>query len=327
MEIPLHDYSFSVITLDGKGQKIREEPGSAEYFAEDLGNGVTLDIVNIPGGEFQMGVTDQEVEEAVKNALSYEFYGFDEADHRRWATMGTPLHWVRVPDFSMGKFLITQEQWQQVAKMKKVKIDLKPEPAHFRGEKLLPVDSVNWYQAVEFCQRLSKHTGNKYRLPSEAEWEYACRAIPSPPTPHPLGEGRIYSPFHFGTTITPEYVNYDGSYPYAQAAKGEYRGKTTPVGSFPPNGFGLYDMHGNLWEWCEDDWHDSYDRAPKDGSAWIDNDDYSQSEPLVKMMRGGCWQTFAGGCRSGDRLWDGAEFDWQHYGFRVVCRSFLPRTH
>ncbi len=308
----LPSYSFRIITLDAKGKKIDEQQGSKEYFAEDLGNGVTLDMVNISGGEFQMGVTDKEVEEAVKNAVSY---GHSEANARTWANWGTPRHRVRVPDFSMGKFLVTQAQWKQVAAMKKVKIDLKINPeefTRFQG-KDLPVDSVNWHQAVEFCQRLSKHTGNKYRLPSEAEWEYACRA-------------GTESAFHFGATITPEYVNYDGNYPYAQAAKGEYRQKTTPIGKFP-NGFGLYDMHGNLWEWCEDDWHENYQGAPDNGKAWIDNDNHSQDKTLIKVLRGGSWSNFARFCRSGNRVGNDAEYDHYCCGFRVACLPFLPRTH
>ncbi len=107
---------------------------------------------------------------------------------------------------------------------------------------------------------MSQKTGRTYRLPSEAEWEYirlSCRTT---------------TPFYFGETITTELANYDGTYTYASEPKGIYRQQTTEVGSFPPNTFGLYDMHGNVWEWCQDNYHESYEKAPRDGSAWTDND-------------------------------------------------------
>ena len=303
-------YSFPVITLGSKGQKIREERGEAEYFIEDLGNGVTLEMVQIPVGEFWMGTTDQEAEEYVKNAVSL---GFEEKKARSWVNWEKPRHRVKVSAFSLGKFQVTQAQWRRVAAIPKVKIDLEPDPETFSSFKgaNLPVDSVNWHQAVEFCDRLSKHTQNTYRLPSEAEWEYACRA-------------ETDTAFHFGATITPEYVNYDGNYPYAQAAKGEYRQKTTEVGSFPPNGFGLYDMHGNLWEWCTDDWHENYKNAPENGRAWINNDNHSQDSRLIKVLRGGSWFGNARNCRSGSRLRSIADLDGLICGFRVV--SVLPRA-
>ena len=122
-------------------------------------------------------------------------------------------------------------------------------PSYFKGEKR-PVEKVSWDEAVEFCKKLSQKTGKTYRLPSEAEWEYACRAGTT-------------TPFYFGETITPDLVNYNGNYPYGSAPKGEYREQTTDVGKFPPNSFGLYDMHGNVWEWCEDVYNANYIDAPK----------------------------------------------------------------
>ena len=155
----------------------------------------------------------------------------------------------------MSKYPITQEQWRSVAGLPQVKRELKLDPSRFKGD-ILPVEQVSWLDALEFCRRLSNQAGREYRLPSESEWEYACRAGTT-------------TPFHYGETITTELVNYNGEYPYCDAPKGENRKKTTPVGQFPANAFGLYDMHGNVWEWCADDWHDSYEGAPKDGSVWI----------------------------------------------------------
>ena len=155
-------------------------------------------------------------------------------------------------------------------------------PSYFKGNNR-PVEQVTWGDAVQFCQKLSQLTGRNYRLPSEAQWEYACRA------------GRS-TPFHFGETITTDLVNYDGNYPYASAPKGKYREQTTNVGSFPPNAFGLYDMHGNVWEWCQDVWHENYNGAPTDGSAWEKGGD-SQS----RLQRGGSWSSNSRNCRCANR--------------------------
>jgi formylglycine-generating enzyme required for sulfatase activity len=168
---------------------------------------------------------------------------------------------------------------------------------------------VKWTEAVEFCERLSKLTGKDYRLPSESEWEYACRAGTT-------------TPFYFGETITPELVNYCGNSTYGKSPKGEYRGETTPVGQFPPNAFGLYDMHGNVNEFCQDVYHKNYNEAPTDGSAWeIEGD--SDSNRIVS--RGGSWYSFPWGCRSAFRnLYFSVEADFDVIGFRLV--SFPPRT-
>jgi formylglycine-generating enzyme required for sulfatase activity len=156
-----------------------------------------------------------------------------------------PQHRVTIQSFWMGKYPITQRQWQAV---------MGENPSYFKGDNR-PVENVSWEDVVAFCQRLSEKTGKTYRLPSEAEWEYACRAGTT-------------TPFYFGETITTDLVNYHGEYPYAAAPEGVYREETTEVGIFPPNAFGLYDMHGNVWEWCADPWHDNYNGAPTDGSVW-----------------------------------------------------------
>ncbi|MDB9505517.1 formylglycine-generating enzyme family protein, partial [Microcystis aeruginosa CS-338/01] len=164
-----------------------------------------------------------------------------------------------------------------------------------------PVEQVNWYDAIEFCARLSKLTGREYRLPSEAEWEYACRAGTT-------------TPFYFGETITGELANYNAYNSYAEEPDGEYRKQTTPVGQFPPNAFGLHDMHGNVWEWCADTWHGNYDGAPTDGSAWIENGDDNRSP-----LRGGSWFNDPYFCRSAFRYYSGRRVYYYYFGFRVVC--------
>jgi formylglycine-generating enzyme required for sulfatase activity len=242
-------------------------------FTEDLGNGVKLEMIAIPGGTFWMGSPANEAER-----------GDNES----------PQHQVTVPSFFMGKYPLTQAQYQAI---------MGKNPAYFKGNNR-PVENVSWDDAVLFCQKLSQRTGKNYRLPSEAEWEYACRA-------------GTKTPFSFGDNITTDLVNYNGNYPYKSAPKGKYREQTTDVGTFPPtfppNPFGLYDMHGNVWEWCEDDWHENYIDAPTDGSAWN-----SQSGSNTKLLRGGSWYYVAGDCRSANRFRDSRDYRDYYCGFRVV---------
>ena len=238
-------------------------------FTEDLGNGVKLEMIAIPGGTFLMGSPENEAERQ-----DYE----------------SPKHQVTVPSFFMGKYPLTQAQYQAI---------LGSNPSYFKGNNR-PVETVSWDDAVLFCQKLSQRKGKSYRLPSEAEWEYACRA-------------GTKTPFSFGDNITPDLVNYNGNYPYKSAPKGEYREQTTDVETFTPNSFGLYDMHGNVWEWCEDDWHENYINAPTDGSAWN-----SQSDSRYKLLRGGSWGYFARNCRAAHRYRYSRDNRDFNYGFRVV---------
>ncbi|GBO56027.1 serine/threonine kinase [Pseudanabaena sp. lw0831] len=160
---------------------------------------------------------------------------------------------------------------------------------------------VSGEDAKEFCQKASEKTGKLIRLTSETEWEYACRAGTT-------------TPFHFGETITPDLVNYDGNNPYGDAPKGEYREKTVNVDSFSPNAWGLYQMHGNVWEWCEDVWHDNYNGIPRDGSAWI-----SDGEQSKRLLRGGSWFFSSINCRSTFRFRGDAGDRLDRIGFRVVA--------
>ena len=238
-------------------------------FTEDLGNGVKLEMIAIPRGTFLMGSPENEAERQ-----DYE----------------SPKHQVTVPSFFMGKYPLTQAQYQAI---------LGSNPSYFKGNNR-PVETVSWDDAVLFCQKLSQRTGKSYRLPSEAEWEYACRA-------------GTKTPFSFGDNITPDLVNYNGNYPYKSAPKGKYREQTTDVETFTPNSFGLYDMHGNVWEWCEDDWHENYINAPTDGSAWN-----SRSGSSTKMPRGGSWGRNARFCRAALRGRSSRDLRSRDFGFRVV---------
>ena len=212
-----------------------------------------------------------------------------------------PTHEVTVQSFYMGRHQVTQAQWKVVARYPQVDRELDPDPSNFKGDRL-PVEKVYWDDAQEFCNRLSAHTGKAYRLPSEAEWEYACRA------------GTTTS-FHFGETIAPELANYRGTSTYNDGPQGEYREKTIDVGSFSANAWGLYDMHGNVWEWCEDDWHDNYENAPTDGSAWVESD----RENVIKLLRGGSWFFNPVDCRSAKRYVNTRDYRDDDVGFRVSC--------
>ena len=177
-----------------------------------------------------------------------------------------------------------------------------------KGEKR-PVETVSGNEAVEFCRKLSEKTGKIYRLLSEAEWEYACRAGTT-------------TPFYFGETITTDLVNYNYyRYPHGAAPKGLYRGKTMDVGSFPPNAFGLYDMHGEVWEWCSDKWHDNYDGAPIDGSSWETGTTYD-----IWVLRGGSWDNNTIECRAAYRLNNSARLSDMYRGFRVAVALAAPSS-
>lgn len=290
----LQRFEFDVITVDKKGKKNSRTKKSAEFFAEDMGNGVLLEMVKIPSGTFQMGSPK----------------GQGSADEQ-------PQHSVTVPAFLMGKYSVTQAQWRVVAALPQVEIALDADPATFKGDNR-PVERVSWHESVEFCQRLSVATGHPYRLPSEAEWEYACRAGTT-------------TEFHFGETITTDLANYRGtdweysgntfSGSYGAGPKGIYRKQMTDVGSFPPNAYGLYDMHGNVWEWCLDHWHDNYGGffrpAPTDGSAWMvgGNSDH-------RLLRGGSWLDSPANCRAANRGSNNPASHYNKFGFRIVCAVF-----
>ncbi|QDL08973.1 sulfatase-modifying factor protein [Brasilonema octagenarum UFV-E1] len=277
------EFEYATIILKssldrGKTYEINRHRGQAEFFTENLGNNALLEMVAIPGGQFLMGSPEYEPER-----LNSE----------------SPQHTVTIQPFHMSKFPVKQAQWKAVAGLAKVNIDLDPDPSFFKGANR-SVESVSWDDAIEFCNRLSHKTGKPYRLPSEAEWEYACRAGTT-------------TPFHFGETITTDLANYNGNSIYASEPKGEYRQQTTEVGKFPPNAFGLYDMHGNIWEWCQDAWHYSYKKAPADGTAWMSENDNDN-----RLLRGGSWTYEPRDCRSANRSRFARVFKNHYVGFRVV---------
>ena len=287
----LERFDFTAVTLQRRSRllrrdkwEIQRQPQSAYRLVEKLPNDGLLEMVNIPAGTFVMGSPQSEIERNDSES---------------------PQHEVTIEPFFMGRYPVTQAQWRAVAGLPQVDRALEADPSSFKGGSR-PVESVSWDDAVEFCARLSVHTGRDYRLPTEAEWEYACRAGTT-------------TPFHFGETISTEVANYNGN-AYAEGPKGKRRGETTPVDYFKAaNTFGLSDMHGNVWEWCQDHWHNGYEGAPTNGSAWLTDDDEA-----YRVLRGGAWNNDPWFCRSAFRLDSTRENHGCHTGFRVSCSS--PRT-
>ncbi|MDJ0587420.1 MAG: SUMF1/EgtB/PvdO family nonheme iron enzyme [Microcystis sp. M49636_WE2] len=236
----------------------------APPFTENLPNGVTLEMVGLPAGQFLMGSPDSDP---------------DARDNEK------PQHQVKVNSFAIGKYPVTQAQYQAV---------MGTNPSRFQNNPQNPVEDVSWNDAQAFCQKLSQITGKTYRLPTEAEWEYACRAGTT-------------TRFYFGDD-----ANQLGDYAWY---KGNSQQTTHPVGQKKPNAWGLYDMSGNVWEWCEDDWHDNYIGAPKDGSAWLKNGNDNRSP-----LRGGSWYNVPANCRSAYRNFTyRPDYSLINDGFRVVC--------
>jgi formylglycine-generating enzyme required for sulfatase activity len=243
------------------------EEGTVQELAEILAPGVTLTLVAISGAAFMMGSSARQ--------------GYED-EH--------PQHRVTVAPFWLARDLITQAQWQAV--MGKVPLCRNVGPAR-------PVDTVSWDAAQQFCRRLAKLTGRPYRLPTEAEWEYACRAGST-------------TAFNTGPTLSTDQANYNGTFSYG-GAPGVYRHVTTEAGTFLPNDFGVRDMHGNLWEWCADAWHDDYEGAPADGRAWE-----AGGTASYRVVRGGSWHDTPDVCRSAARLRALAAEGDDILGFRVA---------
>ncbi|MGD1942284.1 MAG: formylglycine-generating enzyme family protein [Leptolyngbyaceae cyanobacterium] len=228
-----------------------------QAYVETLTDDVSLMLMQIPGGEL---------------------------------VIGDGVRRVTFEPFLMGRYPVTQAQWRIVAGYPKADRELRLEPARFEGDDL-PVEWVSWDDAQEFCQRLANQMGKPYRLPSETEWEYACRA-------------GTQTGYHYGDTLTPELANY-----------GSQVGQTSAVGSYPANRWGLYDMHGNVWEWCQDQYHSSYEEAPKDGTVWLSSEESKSN----RVLRGGSWGNVPECCRSAYRSRLAPDDSNNSVGFRVVC--------
>jgi formylglycine-generating enzyme required for sulfatase activity len=245
------------------GSTMMQGTGKVEWF-KDYEDGP--EMVVVPAGEFMMG--SPESEPGRSN---------DEG----------PLHKVKIArPFAVGRHTVTRGQFAAfMNNMNYKNPNTSWRNVGFRQEDNHPVVSVSWDNAQAYAAWLSKLTGQRYRLLSEAEWEYVARA-------------GTRTPFWWGSSIAPTQANYDGRYVYeGGVTKGEYRQATVPVGTFEPNRWGLYNVHGNVYEWCEDFWHDSYNGAPVDGSAWLQGGDVSG-----RLVRGGPYRVRRGGSWGSDPL-------------------------
>ncbi|MHC4697441.1 MAG: bifunctional serine/threonine-protein kinase/formylglycine-generating enzyme family protein [Planctomycetota bacterium] len=240
-----------------------------EILSYRMTNSIGMELVFIPPGEFLMGSPSNE-------------HGRDEDERQRRVKLGK--------GFYMGATEVTQAQWRAV---------MGDDPSKWKGDDL-PVEQVSWEDVQEFCRRLSTKEGREYRLPTEAEWEYACRAGTT-------------TPFSFGETISTDQANYDGEFTYGSGNKGVFRNETLPVGSFPPNAWGLHDMHGNVWEWCPDGYED-YPPSPVRRTA--------EEAPIEgRVLRGGSWRSRPKYCRCANRVRDLEGSRLNNIGFRVVVES------
>jgi outer membrane protein assembly factor BamB len=251
-------------------------------------NSIGMKLVRVPAGEFLMGSADIDP-------------GRREDEQ--------PRHAVRISNaFYMGVYEVTQGEFEAVMGTNPSAFSravmLKDSPAELDCSRF-PVDGITWHDAVEFCRRLSdsqaeKRAGRVYRLPTEAEWEYACRAGTT-------------SVFHFGDTLSSSQANFNGNYPFGDAAQGPFLKRTTTVGSYKPNTFGLYDMHGNLHEWCADRFdRDYYRNSPS-------TDPQGPDKGTSRVIRGGDWYSDGRDCRSAFRYADIPDGTFYALGFRVVC--------
>jgi formylglycine-generating enzyme required for sulfatase activity len=295
--------SFVVLERRGQARGFRQPLRPPSEGGAHEPSSLDLQLVEIPAGRFLMGSPPSE-----------EGRSNDEG----------PQHEVELESFFLGRAPITQAQWQEVASWverpgERWGLDLSGRlaPSRFDGVQR-PVENVNWFEAMEFCSRLSKRSGKTYKLPSEAQWEYACRAGTT-------------TPFHYGDTLSAEVANYNANATYGRGIKGTSLGKTTEAGRFPANAWGLYDMHGNVWEWCADHWHSSYDlgqrKAPNDGSPWWDatesgmeGENGERGDSRSRVLRGGSWIYSPLSCRSAYRSHPAVAY--HSIGFRVCC---LPR--
>ena len=252
----------ALFSLLGEGPIQAQPKDPPKYFSNSVG----MKFARIPPGTFTMGSSNKE-----------KGRGDDEIVRKITFPRG----------FALSVFAVTQEEWKAV---------MGNNPSVFKGQKKLPVENVSWQDCQAFCKKLGDREKKPYRLPTEAEWEYACRA-------------GTMTPYHFGETLATDQANYNGNFIYGNGKKGVYRERTTPVGSFPANAWGLHDMHGNVWQWCND-WQGGY--AQKDLV-----DPQGPKTGKNRILRGGSWGSHPIFCRSANRNFGDPESRTEFYGFRV----------
>jgi formylglycine-generating enzyme required for sulfatase activity len=260
----------------------------------EITNSIGMKLALIPAGEFLMGSPETELDRRA-----------DEPQHR-----------VRITKpFYLGVYEVTQAEYERVMGTNPSAFStggLKPNKVSGNDTSRYPVENVSWEDAVEFCRKLSsrpeeQRAGRRYRLPTEAEWEYACRAGTT-------------TPFHFGTQLDGREANCDGTYPYGTESKGQSLERTTTVGSYAPNAFRLYDMHGNVREWCQD-W---YEKDYYSGSPVDDPQGPASASYAVRAYRGGGWREPAARCRTAEHGWVHPFHRYRDMGFRVALVRAPP---
>lgn len=302
----LRTFTFKTPLLNGMGSVVQQVPREATGYTEPLGS-TGIAMVEIPGGRFQMGASAAEVGLVLDEArLTAEDGMLDDESYQALAAE-LPQHAVNLKGLYMSRFEITQAQYYEVmGKLPNME-------AKLRGPQM-PVINITWQEANDFCARLSQLTDRSYRLPTEAEWEYAARAGTT-------------TPFAFGETLNPQAAVYNSAIPYRRGVRGERRSAPMPVGELTPsNAFGLVDMSGNVWEWIADYWHGSYDGGPTDGSAWDEPQtvrDEAEDEDVPDqshVVRGGSWFSAAASCRSAARFRFFPTTRANNIGFRIVAQ-------
>ena len=277
-----------------------------------------IELVDIPAGTFWMGSPD----------------GKGDSDEK-------PDHKVTIEAFRIGKYPVTQAQWYAIAKSPKVDFELNLSPSVNRGDLLRPVEQVSWYDAREFCARLTQlshqdGTMLTYRLPTEAEWEYACRAGATDYTEYSFGDeaSQLDKYAWYGNNSGEETLDADRLWQEANNNSSQYLQKlrenqngTHTVGLLPPNAWGLHDMHGNVYEWCLDEWHEDYSAKPnhlnQNGNAAWGELNVDENDNRYRLLRGGSWNDIASNCRSSYRIRDFTRGFGNNVGFRVVVFSSL----
>ncbi len=293
---------------------VQEENSIAAPYGNTFRDKITgMEFVWVPGGSFEMG-------------------DFTKDDGWEEIWMSIPVHRVTLKGFYLGKYAVTQEEWQKIIEgnpasfRDRESIPSDPawlhNPSEFKKGGKYPVEGISWFDVKDFLCLLNKKSGRNYRLPSEAQWEYAAREC---------GKKVLFATGK--NSISTAEANYNDSESgmggrLVEACEEKYRKRTVPVDSFSPNALGLYNMSGNVSEWCQDVWHDNYEGAPDNGSAWeTDGDPYHDGEGGVykddrRVVRGGSWFDEAygedDGLRTTNRFWRWAEDRDSDVGFRLL---------
>lgn len=309
---PVTPLEFELISLNSDGTRKKDgvEKRQVNHFVEKVGS-AAFDMIEIPAGQFKMGLPPAERTELVVNCQKY-CSGEACKACEEIARSEAPQHEVTVQKkFYMSRTEITQSQWDAVRELSKTALvanpsDSRSDPTY---DSQRPVERVSWADAKEFCKVLSRQTGRTYRLPTEAEWEYSCRA-------------GTQTAFAFGPTIYGEDFNYNGYKPYGAASSAPAIYKTTVWVTLDrlalANAFGLYHLHGNVAEWCEDSWHNSYEGAPGNSSAWL------EQGSRLRVARGGSWNDPGYACRCSARQKYTETFREPYLGFRIVMEPREP---